>query len=202
MANLETVQIGEQIWTAKNCNHLSFANGDKITLATSLKDWEKLNNSKSPACCYYEFDEKNYGHGGLLYNYFAIADNRGFATEGFKIPSDKEWNALVDFCGKKKLAGEALKSKNGWESWASLDGNGKDIHNFNAIPIGYLNNRLGTDLQFMNFEFNTIFWTNTLKKGTTNEVYYWQLNAGKSIERDASLIERDIMGLSVRLVKI
>jgi uncharacterized protein (TIGR02145 family) len=202
MEKLETIQIGDQIWSAKNLNKLTFANGDKVTLATSLKEWKKLNISKTPACCYYEFDEKKFGHGGLLYNYFAIADNRGLAPEGYRIPSDKDWKTLVDFCGKKKLAGEALKSKNGWESFSLPDGNGKDTHGFSAIAIGYLNNRFGTDLEFMNFEYITVFWTNTLKKGTTNEVYYWQLNSGNSVERDATAIDKDIMALSLRIIKI
>jgi uncharacterized protein (TIGR02145 family) len=201
MENFETIQIAEQIWGAKNLNNLTFSNGDKITLVTSLKEWKKLNISKMPACCYYEFDEKKFGYGGLLYNYYAIADVRGLAPEGYRIPSDKDWNTLVDFCGKKKLAGEALKANNGWESFGSANGNGKDEHGFSAIAIGYLNNRFGEELQFMNFEFNTVFWTSTLKKGKTNEVYYWQLNSGKSVERDSTEIEKDIMALSVRVIK-
>ena len=202
MEKIETIQIGEQNWAVKNLNILNFANGDKIELVKTFKDWKKLNDSKTPACCYYEFDEKKYGYGGLLYNYYAVADNRGLAPGSYTIPSDKDWNTLIEFCGKKKLAGEALKSKKGWDSFSSADGNGKDTYGFNAIPIGYLNNRFGTDLEFMNFEFNTVFWTNTLKKGTNNEVYYWQLNSGKSVERDASVIDKDIMALSVRLIKI
>ncbi len=199
---INEVIIGNQIWTAKNLDNTYFINGDKITIAKSLKEWKSLNSSKTPACCYYEFNEKKFSTGGLLYNFYALSDERGLAPLGFRLPSDKDWTDLIEYCGKKKLAGEVLKARSGWESFSASHGNGKDSYNFNALPVGYLNNRAGEDLEFMNFEFMTVFWTNSFKKGTTNEVYYWQFNSGKSVERDTTIIDKDIMGLSLRCIKV
>ena len=197
---ISEIKIGKQIWSLQNLDVPFFRNGDPISIAKSIKEWKKLNLSKTPACCYYEFNEKKFKSGGLLYNFYAISDLRNIAPLGFKIPTDKDWSNLIEYCGKKKLAGNILKSKNGWETFSKDDPNGIDKYGFNAMPVGYIKNIVGGELEFMNINFMTIFWTLTNKKGTLNEVYYWQLT-GKSVERDTTVIENDLMGLSVRLIK-
>jgi len=37
--------------------------------------------------------------------------------KGWHLPSDKEWQTLVDFAGGDKVAGKQLKAKNGWEKY-------------------------------------------------------------------------------------
>jgi uncharacterized protein (TIGR02145 family) len=198
---MKTVKIGDQTWSSENLAVIKFNNGDEITLATSLDEWKKLNEKKSPVCCYYEFDQKNNGDGGLLYNWYAVSDERDLAPDGWRIPNDKDWSKLIDFCGKKKVAGTPLKSQTGWTSWGDEDPNGTNETGFNIMSVGYLNNRYGgTSLEFMNQGYNSIFWTSTQKRGV-NEVCYWSFNSGKFVERETTDFEKDIMGLSVRLIK-
>jgi len=46
------------------------------------------------------------------------------------LPSDKEWQMLVDFVGAD--AGKKLKAKEGWDK----NGNGTDEYGFSALPGG------------------------------------------------------------------
>jgi uncharacterized protein (TIGR02145 family) len=45
--------------------------------------------------CYYGFDSKN-SEFGLVYNWYAINDNRGLAPKGWEIPSDRAFNNFRD----------------------------------------------------------------------------------------------------------
>jgi len=51
---------------------------------------------------------------------------------GWHLPSDDEWQKLVDYAGGKKAAGKKLKSTTGWNN----NGNGTDEHGFSALPGG------------------------------------------------------------------
>jgi len=46
------------------------------------------------------------------------------------LPSDKEWQMLVDFVGSE--GGKKLKAKEGWDE----GGNGTDEYGFSALPGG------------------------------------------------------------------
>jgi uncharacterized protein (TIGR02145 family) len=52
---------------------------------------------------------------------------------GWHLPSDAEWDELVNFVGGMSVAGKKLKSKSGWTS----NGNGTDEYGFSALPGGY-----------------------------------------------------------------
>ena len=49
------------------------------------------------------------------------------------IPTDKEWDELIEFSGGSSKAGKLLKSSSGWTE----EGNGINSHSFNALPGGY-----------------------------------------------------------------
>jgi uncharacterized protein (TIGR02145 family) len=201
---MKGIKIGQQTWATENLDTTVFRNGDPIRLVKSIKEWKDAMNRKEPACCYFEFNAKKYGAGGLLYNWYAVADARGLAPDGWEIPTDKEWATLVDGCGKKKLAGYALKGKTGWAAeWGSSGSNknaGDNSTGFNALPSGYLMVSLD-DLEFMNHGWLTYFWTSTLKKGSTEEAYSWGLNTGKSVERSTNAFATEMNGMSVRCIQ-
>jgi len=108
------VKIGEQTWMAENLNY-------------ETKDGKCYDDSR-PALC------QRYGR---LYNWYAALSA---CPEGWHLPSDAEWQALVDWAGGN-IAGKMLKSKSGWEENAS----GENAFGFSALPGGYYSFHHGRD---------------------------------------------------------
>ena len=116
--NYQTVKIGDQVWMSENLNVKHYRNGDKIVLCKNKDEWAIANIKKLPACAYFNYDEKNEKEHGLLYNQWAVMDERGLAPEGYIIPSREDYEILINFLGGELKAGHALKSTNGWkEAW-------------------------------------------------------------------------------------
>jgi uncharacterized protein (TIGR02145 family) len=101
----KTVKIGKQTWMAENLNYE--ASGSK---------------------CYVD-DPANDQKYGRLYNWETA---KKVCPPGWHLPSDAEWQELVDFCGGKEIASTKLKSTSGWNS----NGNGTDDYGFSALPGG------------------------------------------------------------------
>ena len=56
---MESVKIGDQIWSLENSTIKKFSNGENIHQCTTKEDWEECGLIEKPAWCYYDFDEKN-----------------------------------------------------------------------------------------------------------------------------------------------
>ncbi len=129
----QSVTIGNQLWMNKNLDVSTFRNGDSIMQAKNEKEWKKAGEDSKPAWCYFENDSKNGLLFGKLYNWYAVNDPRGLAPEGYHIPSNEEWNVLIDFLGGIKVAGEKLKSSSNWEyNFSSTNESG-----FSGLPGSY-----------------------------------------------------------------
>jgi uncharacterized protein (TIGR02145 family) len=110
------VKIGTQVWMRKNLDVLYFRNGDPIPIVKDTGEWRKAGEKKQPACCYYDNDSENGEKYGVLYNWYAVADKRGLAPEGWHVPSDDDWTEIIDFLGGDSLASKKMKSMEGWSS--------------------------------------------------------------------------------------
>jgi uncharacterized protein (TIGR02145 family) len=97
--------IGTQTWMAQNLNYDVI--GSKCA-----------GNSESNCAIY-----------GRLYNWQTAMN---VCPTGWHLPSDDEWQTLVDFAGGDEVAGKILKASGGWGS----NSNGKDIFGFSALPSG------------------------------------------------------------------
>jgi uncharacterized protein (TIGR02145 family) len=111
------VTIGSQIWMAENLNYA--AQGSK---------------------CY------NCARYGRLYNWNTAMNNsassitnpsgvQGVCPAGWHLPSQAEWNDLVNYAGGSSSAGKNLKATSGWDSNDGASGN--DNYGFSALPGGY-----------------------------------------------------------------
>ena len=78
---------------------------------------------------------------------------------GWHLPSDKEWDILVNRFGGAAKAGAALKSKTGWDS----DGNGTNSSGFTGLPAGYRD----LDGAFSSVGGYGIFWSSTEGGGSS-----------------------------------
>jgi uncharacterized protein (TIGR02145 family) len=100
-----TVVIGTQRWMAENLNYQT--------------DNDPCYANKLSNCETY----------GRLYSWKAAIKA---CPNDWHLPSDAEWDTLVNFAGGASTAGMQLKSANGWNG----NGNGTNDHGFSALPGG------------------------------------------------------------------
>jgi|SRR5690606_15915364 len=126
------VQICNQKWMAENLNVSKYRNGDIIPQVQDSTQWTNLTTG---AWCYYE----NNTTSGKLYNWYAANDPRGLAPEGWKIPTNENWNELVNCLGGEEIAGGKLKSvgtiEDGDGLWYEPNIGATNESGFNALPI-------------------------------------------------------------------
>jgi len=101
--------IGNQIWMAENLSY----------------------NAKNSKC--YNDENSNCKKYGRLYSWETVKGNQNLCPDGWKLPSNAEWNVLVNYAGGEKNAGNKLKAKSGWNN----SGNGADDYGFAALPGGH-----------------------------------------------------------------
>jgi len=88
-----TKKIGSQEWMIKNLDVECYANGDPIPQVQNPKEFQNL---KTGAWCNKDNYSENRKQDGKIYNWYAVADERGLAPNGFKVPSKKDWKILFD----------------------------------------------------------------------------------------------------------
>jgi uncharacterized protein (TIGR02145 family) len=132
--SISTVTIGNQTWMSKNLDVATFQNGDTIAEAKTIEEWTTAGESQKPIWCYYNFNSENGVVYGKLYNWYAVNDPRKIAPNGFHVPTDEEWNALINSLGVDS-AGAKLKSTNNWTG----NNSGSNSSGFNGLPGGYVN---------------------------------------------------------------
>jgi len=93
----KTVKIGEQVWMAQNLNY----HGADGFLGLCYGDEPAKKIKKTDNCNKY----------GRLYDW---NEAMKACPNGWNLPSDEEWQTLVDFVGGYEVAGKKLKSKSGW----------------------------------------------------------------------------------------
>lgn len=96
---IKTLQIGEQVWMAKNLDVSTFRNGDPILQVKDTTGWVKAGEKGTPAWCYYDNNPSNGKLYGKLYNWYAVTDSRGLAPKGWHIPGKEEFETLVTHYG-------------------------------------------------------------------------------------------------------
>lgn len=183
------VQIGKQVWMAENLNVENFLNGEPIPYIESDEEWLNAFLTYKPGWCYYNNDPANGDKYGKLYNYHALSDPRGLAPKGWRIPYEKDWLELANYLGGLAVAGDKLKSIEGWKN----DKNGTNETGFTALPCGY---RYGFGL-FEQMGASISFWSATYR----DEMYIW--NPG--ISYNSSELYMNVStaghGFSVRCIK-
>jgi len=150
-----TKKIDSQWWMTENLKVTHYQNGDPILEVTGNTEWENYGNS---AYCIYDNNQENVDTYGLLYTWYAAADSRQIAPTGWHVPTDEEWQALIDYLGGNTIAGGKMK-ETGTTHWQGPNTGANNECGFSALPGGY---RLGNGV-FLDLGIKTEFWSSTVK---------------------------------------
>jgi uncharacterized protein (TIGR02145 family) len=185
-----SVRIGAQVWMAENLRVTHYRNGDALAKLTDSTRWASSGEGAYCAMLNNENWVRDYGR---LYNLYAAVDSRGLAPEGWHIPSDAEWQYLIDYLGGDAMAG-AVMMEAGYRHWAYPNTVATNTSGFTALPGGYRNGNLGS---FHGAYMSAYFWSST--KAATGG--YWYRNL--AIERESVIRDTAVQrnGFSLRCVK-
>lgn len=186
-----TIGIGGQIWMAENLKVSHFRNGEEIPEVSDYSVWY---NTFTAARCSYDNNPANsvvYGH---MYNWYAVKDPRILAPEGWHVPSDDEWDVLINRIGGEANAGAKLK-ETGFDHWTYPNEGATNETGFTALPGGW---RLNMGYYF---DINTrgYWWASTNEYLPASFAYATCLY-NDSLKSDG-LAPFKQCGLSVRCVK-
>lgn len=124
-----TVKIGEQWWMAENLRVTRSPAGDPIE--------SHVYADEDPLVPTY----------GRMYSWDVTMDGssdpgaQGIAPEGWHIPSDEDWNVLLEFLGGDSVAGGVLKEA-GTDHWDAPNAGASDSAGFGGLPGGGFNGRI------------------------------------------------------------
>jgi uncharacterized protein (TIGR02145 family) len=145
----ETVVIGTQTWMARNLNY----------------------NASGSLC--YDNDGNNCNKYGRLYDWETAMTA---CPAGWHIPSNEEWNKLIDYVEVQKscvdCAGKYLKSTSGW--WDN--GNGENAYGFSALPGGGFS---GGSFNYIGY--SSCWWTSA-SENNSGGIGVYNRTIGSSIE--------------------
>jgi len=123
------------------------------TVKINTQTWfaENLNYETAGGKCY-DNNSANCDKYGRLYNWETAMKA---CPNGWHLPSNEEWQTLVNFTGGNKIAGKKFKARSGWNSNKGKSSNGTDIFGFSALPGGYS----ASDGLFYTAGYRGLWWT-------------------------------------------
>jgi len=153
----KTVTIGNQTWMAENLNYEAagskrFGEGGFINELPDNPLDPPIRKTISDAEI-----QANSNKYGRLYDWETA---KRACPPGWHLPSEAEWQELVDFAGGEKIAGKKLKAISGWNSDNGQSGNGTDEYGFSALPGGG-GAGLSPPVKFVAIGRQGYWWTST-----------------------------------------
>ena len=184
------VRIGDQVWMTENLKTTKLTSGYEIEL---ISDWTDWTNYSTGAMCWFYNDESTYKDNyGALYNFYVI--NTGLlCPAGWHVPSQTEWQTMIDYLGGESLAGGELK-ETGFTFWANPNTGATNSVGFNARGTGRRNYSNG-DYDFDQEE--AYYWTSTNVTGQMSR----SVKLSYSTTEANSALSYIKQGSSVRCVK-
>lgn len=155
-----TIIIGTQEWMAENLRVTTYANGDPIPNITDQNQW---NNLTSGAWAHYNNDTQYENPYGKLYNWYAVNDIRYLCPNGWHIPSDAEWNTLINYLDPNANGGNTIPNYAGGEMkstgtqyWQSPNTSATNLSGFSGLPGGSR-----TTSSFTVLGVNAYYWSSS-----------------------------------------
>jgi uncharacterized protein (TIGR02145 family) len=201
----QTIKIGNQWWMAENLKVTHYQNGDAMPEVIDNAAWEGLTTG---AHCAYNNNINNVAIYGRLYNWYAVIDSRNIAPTGWHVPSDAEWETLVDYVGGTSEGGKMKET--GMAHWVSPNTGATNESGFSALPGGlrYYNGTYNDMGYYANFWSSTDYLgSNAWYRGLTNDnpeigYYYFDKRIGFSVRCVMDSTVTDIDGNEYQTVTI
>ncbi|MBM3422242.1 MAG: fibrobacter succinogenes major paralogous domain-containing protein [Chlorobi bacterium] len=184
------VKIGSRIWSGRNLDVDRYRNGDPVRHAQTEAEWHDAASKQEGAWCWYDGDAMNGSKYGKLYNWHAVNDRRGLAPAGWHIPSDDEWQQLVESLGGNAVAGAPMKKTS---SWNASGASASQSSGFDALPSGSRNCLGG----FFALGRDAYFWSSTPSGGYEA----WNREIGSRNDGVRRVSVGRSLGFSVRCVR-
>lgn len=101
----KTLVFGQQEWMVENLRTTRFHDGTAIPNITDETEWIRVT---SPAYCVYDNEVTDKAAFGGLYNWQAVHTGK-LCPEGWHVPTDHEWTALIESVGGDKATLKKLE---------------------------------------------------------------------------------------------
>jgi uncharacterized protein (TIGR02145 family) len=162
----KTVVIGEQEWMAENLKVTKYRNGVIIPNLPTAAAWKSTN---SGAWINYNNNPDRDEVYGKLYNWYAVADNKGLCPSGWHVPTEEDWIKLLRTIdpfsnpaqGTSGFSGGMMKSsgtlQQGSGVWMFPNAEASNGSGFSGIPGG----RRLQDGNFSPLGFDAYWWSST-----------------------------------------
>ena len=189
----KTIQIGIQVWMAENLKTSRLNDGTAIPLVINNAQWTNL---LTPAYCWFNNNDTLYENiYGAYYNWFTVSTGK-LCPDGWHIPSDSEWQSMIDYLGGSSAAGSKIKEA-GTNNWIFSNADATNLSGFTALPAGQRSALDGT----FNGQGDYGGWWSTTELDPSPLSAAWV----RWIHGDTTVVARNeifkIDGFSVRCVK-
>jgi uncharacterized protein (TIGR02145 family) len=189
----KTVIIENQEWMAENLKVTKYNDGTDIKIERNSINWSTNNQ---PTYCFFNNDSTYISKYGIFYNWYVIKEdenmNKNICPTGWHVPSEKEWNILINYLGGETVAGGKLKEIQ-LSSWNQTSESTTNTSLFTALPSGYRNNG-GNFGSIGNYGY---WWTST-ELNSIDAYYKGLYSNSESISTSNS---NKKLGLSIRCIK-
>ncbi len=134
-----TVTIGTQVWLKENLKTTKYNDGSLIPHEPNGQGWQQMT---TPAYTWYDDNYEEIGSEyGALYNWYVVDPasngNKNVCPQGWHVPSNEEFNALVEYLGGHLVAGGKLK-ETGTEHWKDVNVGATNESGFTAFGAGHI----------------------------------------------------------------
>ena len=144
----KTIQIGDQLWMAKNLVVTHYRDGTPIPKVQDNFTWVGLSTGAYSIYNDSEIHAERYGYD---YNWYAVTDIHQIAPEGWHVPTDGEWKELEMYLGMTQSSADVIGPRGNnegskladsaelWNSGALENDSEFGSTGFAALPGGFRN---------------------------------------------------------------
>ena len=132
----------------------------------------------------YAYDNNNLTSYGYLYNWYAADDSRGICPTGWHVPTNNDWETLINFLG----ADPANKSREADLTYWNAISTSTNQSGFSARGGGGRIWGTTPRSQFLSLKHNTYFWSATEFNLNPGEVahYYGMIQNQSLIQKETN----------------
>jgi len=139
------VKIGTQTWMAQNLNYKVDSSWCYGGVASNCSTYGRLYRWSSAMALSSHYDSSTWG--GTL-------PHQGICPSGWHVPSDAEWNSLIQYVG---FAAAETELKANSALWRANTNTGTDVYGFSVLPAG-IRFDVGT---FNSLGYDACFWSSS-----------------------------------------